>query len=52
MAERWVADGKPREIKGKLWAERAPELKLVNAAESRALATAFLRFVIVVITVG
>jgi enoyl-CoA hydratase/carnithine racemase len=42
LAEDWVASGKPRQIKGESWEALAPELKAVNAAESHALATAFL----------
>lgn len=42
LAEQWIVTKKPREIKGESWAKRRLELKAVNAAESHALATAFL----------
>ena len=42
LAEKWIAEGKPRQIKGMSWEELAPELRAVNADESHALATAFL----------
>mmetsp|Transcript_4116 Transcript_4116/g.10382 ORF Transcript_4116/g.10382 Transcript_4116/m.10382 type:complete len:314 (-) Transcript_4116:75-1016(-) len=42
LAEKWIAEGKPRMVKQWPWEELHGELKAVNAKESHDLATAFL----------